>query len=122
MEADAKPPLGFFVHIMKTGGTSVRWMLLDGVLAPDELYPHKTDGEELEANDLFLHHVNPFHVPDAIPSEPGPIKVIAAHYPYLARELMSYPVLTFALFRDPVERVVSHLRHIQRDEQPDRSY
>ena len=122
MEADAKPPVGFFVHIMKTGGTSLRWMLLDGVLGPDELYPHKTDGEELEAHDLVLHHVNPFRVPEAIPAERGSVRVIAAHYPYLAYELMPYPVLTFALFREPVERVVSHLRHIQRDDHPDRSY
>ena len=115
--------MGFFVHIMKTGGTSLRWMLLADVLAPEELFPHKRDGVELEVNDLVLHYINPFLIRDQIAAiaDPGPVRVIAAHYPYLAHRLYPYPLLTFSLFRDPVDRVVSHLRHIQRDEHPERS-
>jgi hypothetical protein len=117
----AEPPTGFFVHIMKTGGTSLRWMLLADVLEPDELYPHKSDGVELEVNDLLLHYINPFLLRDEIATDPRRFKMIAAHYPFLAHKLFPYPLITFSLFRDPVERVVSHLRHIQRDDHPDRS-
>ena len=122
MEASApQPPVGFFVHIMKTGGTSLRWMLLEDVLEPDELFPHKSDGEELEVHDLVMHHINPLQVPERFAAQP-PIRVVSGHYPYLAHRVIPRPVLTFSLFRDPVERTVSHLRHIQRDDHPDRSY
>jgi hypothetical protein len=116
------PPVGFFVHIMKTGGTSLRWMLLDGVLEPEELFPHKSDGVELEVGDLVMHHINPFLIPDRIAAQARGAKVIAAHYPYLARRLFPQPLVAFCLLRDPVDRVVSHLRHIQRDDFPERSY
>ena len=36
MEAGEKTePVGYFVHVMKTGGTSLRWMLLEDVLEPE---------------------------------------------------------------------------------------
>jgi hypothetical protein len=118
--AEVEARTGFFVHIMKTGGTSVREMLLEQVLEPGELYPHEPD-IEFEPKALLLHYINPFLIREEIANDPRRWRVIAAHYPFLAHELYPYDLITFSLFRDPVERVVSHLRHIQRDDHPDRS-
>ena len=52
------------------------------VLEPEELFPHKSDGEELEAHDLVMHHINPFQAPERFAAKP-PIRVVSGHYPYL---------------------------------------
>jgi hypothetical protein len=119
--SESTEPVAYFVHVMKAGGTSLRWMLLESVLEPEELFPHKTDGEELEAHDLVLHHINPFRAPELFTAAP-PVRVVSGHYPYLAKSVIPRPVITLSVFRDPVDRVVSHLRHIQRDDHPNRSY
>jgi hypothetical protein len=106
---------------MKTGGTSLRYMLLRDVLEPPELAPY-IPGTTLVAADVVFHHINPFLMREAIANDRRPVRVIAAHYPFLAYKLYPYPLVTFSLFRDPVDRVVSHLRHQQRDEPPDRSF
>jgi hypothetical protein len=120
-ESASTPPVGFFCHIMKTGGTSIRWMLLDGVLEDEDLAPYNPEAT-LHVDDVLFHHINPFLIREAIANDHRPVKVIAAHYPFLAHKLYPYPLATFTLFRDPVDRVVSHVMHLQRDDYPSRSY
>ncbi len=105
---------------MKTGGTSLRGMLLESVLQPHELAPYMPDADEQAR--LVFHVINPYRFKDKIPRDLAPIRVIAAHYPFLAYQIHPPPLITFSLLRDPVDRAASHLRHIQRDDHPNRPF
>lgn len=109
---------GFFVHVMKTGGTSLKQMLLDGVLRRDEIFPNAATRQD----QIIAHIVNLFAVRHRIPEvDWEPVRLIAGHYPFLSHRLLPFPTKTFALFREPVERAVSHLKALQRDQRT-RSY
>jgi hypothetical protein len=125
---ERNPAVGYFCHIMKTGGSSVRQMLLQDVLEAHELAPHLPNADDvsrlisLVLNPWLVRGRSPWLVRGHLPKDSQPIKVIAGHYPFLAYRLHPPPVKTFCLFRDPVDRVVSHLRHLRRESHPDRSY
>ncbi len=101
----------FFVHVMKTGGTSFVFQLLRN-FAPDEVYPDTaldrrspTDAEPY-ASLTALEKLSP--------ERRRAIRVYTGHFPLVARELMGPDVVTLTLLRDPVDRVVSVLKHFKR--------
>jgi hypothetical protein len=101
----------FFVHVMKTGGTSFVFQLLRN-FAPDEVYPDialdrrsPTDAEPYASLSALAN---------LSPERRAAIRVYTGHFPLVARELMGPGIVTLTLLRDPVDRAVSVLKHFKR--------
>ena len=96
----------FFVHVQKAAGTEVRERL-KRQFAPAQLYPDPTDG------DLFTvaPQVSVAQLLARWPERRADIRVITGHFPYATTELLDADFVTMSVLRDPVERVLSHLRH-----------
>ncbi len=112
----SSPPRYLFIHVMKTGGTSFVFHLLQQ-FAPNEVYPsagldrrHATDAEPYGSlADLAA----------VTPERHRAIRMYAGHFPYMARDLIagdltSGDLTTLTLLRDPVDRTVSLLKHFKR--------
>jgi hypothetical protein len=100
-----------FVHVMKTGGTSLVLHLLKQ-FQPREVYPDAA----LDRRDR--DDVAPYAaISDLValsPARRAEIRVYAGHFPFMARDLIGPDVRTLTLLRDPVERTVSVLKHFKR--------
>ncbi|HEY3189518.1 MAG TPA: hypothetical protein VGJ70_18670, partial [Solirubrobacteraceae bacterium] len=99
----------FFVHVQKAAGTEVRERL-KRQFAPAQLYPDPTDG------DLFTAapQVSVAQLLARWPERRADIRVITGHFPYATTELLDADFLTMSVLREPVGRVLSHLRHHRR--------
>lgn len=96
-----------FVHVMKTGGSTLRWRLRASVRG-GEFYPDpRLDGDMLEAN------FEPRRLLDLPDERRRRLKVITGHFPLYVREWFPDAVVA-TMVRDPVERTVSFLRHARR--------
>jgi hypothetical protein len=101
----------FFVHVMKTGGTSFVFQLSRN-FAADEVYPDiardrrsPTDAEPY-ASLTALERLTP--------ERRDAIRIYTGHLPLAARDLMGPDLVTLTLLRDPVDRTVSVLKHFKR--------
>lgn len=101
----------FFIHVMKTGGTSFKSHLLQH-FELDEIYPSaRLDWRRQADVDSYVS------VPRLLgisPDRRGGIRVYSGHVPYVVTELMGGRFVTLTLLRDPVERTVSVLKHFKR--------
>ncbi len=101
----------FFVHVMKTGGTTVR-ALFDRHHDIRHLYPCELDEPMFEAK------INPQRLLGLSAERLDEIHVFTAHIPATARELLPYPTRTMTVLREPVARTISWLRQNQRIHSP----
>jgi hypothetical protein len=110
----AEPPI-FFIHVMKTGGTTVMRNLRE-TYALDEIYPYKPlDLEYLDGGELDLrHHLSVPYILSLSPERRGSIKVFVGHLPFVLRDLLGMELRTTTLLRHPVERTISLLRQFRR--------
>jgi len=103
-------PRFFFIHVMKTGGTSFVFQLLQN-FEPDELYPSAVDRDSPT-------DVTPYaSIPKMLalsPERSDRIRVYTGHMPYVASELLGIDVIRLTLLRDPVDRTISMLKHVKR--------
>ena len=105
------PPRVFFVHVMKTGGTSLG-LALRARYAADEFYP---SGETVRRQKIFVNELLEL---DA--EARARIRCFSVHMPAWLAADVAPGHLRFTVLREPVERVMSHLRHIARiDSCPD---
>jgi hypothetical protein len=105
------PPKFFFVHVMKTGGTSLVFPLLRE-FPRDAVYPsavrdrrHPNDAEP---------YISIADVSALTAARRADIRVYAGHFPFMVRDLIDGDVTTLTLLRDPVDRTVSLLKHFKR--------
>lgn len=98
----------FFLHVMKTAGTSFAQHVRAN-FGPDEIYPVPTEPHELQEAQYWLIA----KLYDLTPAQRASIRMYHGHLPYLVSEVIDADV-TLTLLRDPVERVVSHIRHCRR--------
>ncbi len=106
MSGSETKPLVFFIHIMKTGGLVLnrfvrRWI-------PEEyIYPRPVDRGALAPY---------FRIDDLralSDHEKARFRYVTGHFPYCAGELFDRELTRIAFFREPVARVISHLRMIK---------
>lgn len=99
---DARPTQGgrplLFLHVMKTGGTTIS-DALRRLLRP-----------ELCLTGLYLDHL--VGLPSYVVEK---LALIAGHLPFEAVELLPGDVTICTVVRDPVERTLSHWAHLNRD-------
>ena len=108
MSAD---PRYFFIHVMKTAGTSLV-SDLKKTFPDEQIYPHRTLDKSDPAD------VEPYtNIADLIaisPERRAAIRVYAGHFPYMVSQMMGIDFATLTLLRDPVERTVSVLKQFKR--------
>jgi len=93
------PPLVLFVHVPKTGGTTLH-SILSGQL-----------------NGIFVESME--HAESSIgslgESEFAQLELVGGHVPYGLHEFVQRPVKYVTMLRDPVRRVVSHYWFVRND-------
>ncbi len=101
------------MHIMKTGGTSFHLHSQES-LDPATIYPGRgfcsspADLREAKmSSDRLLGAAAPPH---------DRVRLYTVHLPLWAYDALGQDLVTIAVLRDPVERTISHLRHIAREE------
>ena len=106
----AMEPRLFFVHVMKTGGSTFR-RHVEGQLGADRVYPNaEVDRDLFEANTSVRYLRN-------LPEDRwNQVDVVSAHLPFFASTVLDKRFVTATILRDPVERTVSHLRNCQRSD------
>jgi len=103
--ADVPIDRTFFMHVMKTAGTSFGTRLVRH-FGDDEVYP--TPGPTRNSE-----YWNFLELLDRSDDEKSRIRLIQGHFPLFVRELV--PVeRTITILRDPIERLISHLRQLLR--------
>jgi hypothetical protein len=101
----------FFVHVMKTGGTSFVFQLSRN-FAPDEVYPDEAlDRRSPTDAEPYTSITSLEQLP---PERREAVRIYTGHLPLVARELMGPNLVTLTLLRDPVDRTVSVLKHFKR--------
>ena len=98
------PDRYFFCHLAKTGGHSLL-LSLRKQFGDHAVYPL------LEHEGNSQSKWDPRFMVDFMERRGDEIRVIAGHYPLCTRELFDFPLRTFTMLRDPVERTLSHLRY-----------
>lgn len=101
---DAAPgPLYFFLHLQKTGGTSL-FIRLRNHFGERAVYPMPEYERSFETSfgiepliERFARHRHE-------------IRVVSGHLPYCVPELLGEPFTTFTVLREPVARSLSFLR------------
>ena len=103
----------FVVHQFKTGGTSL-FTALERALPPEALYPNPDDGEPIYARP----QADIGRLVDGWCQRAERIRVITGHFPLVVASILGVELTLVTVLRDPVERVLSHLRQ-QQDVAPD---
>jgi hypothetical protein len=103
----------FFIHVMKTGGTSFSDIIAANFRASDR-YPDayiNTDTSVMERLEAYLY------VPDFVSrvnAMQGGSRMVSGHVPYSVRSLFNDPYIAMTILRNPIERTISYLTHCKR--------
>jgi len=113
IDAASGPPV-FFIHVMKTGGTTLFRHLREN-FALDQLYPYRKldiryDGDRLD----IRHHLSVSYLRTISEERRRHIRVYTGHFPYVAQEILGGGFTTVTILRDPIERTISLLRQFRR--------
>lgn len=96
----------FYVHVQKAAGTEIRERLKHH-FAPEAIYPDRTDGDLV----TVAPQVSVTQLLDRWEQRKDQIEIITGHFPYATPELLDAEFVRLSVLREPVERVLSHLRH-----------
>jgi len=94
----------FFVHVMKTGGTTLRHALVAQFQA-SELYPNP----ELDT-DAFVAYSDVKYLLSLPEHRTRLIRAYSGHFPYAVVQRMTGRFVTLTVLREPVDRTISYLR------------
>ena len=107
-------PQVLFIHVMKTGGTTVMRNLRE-TYGLDEIYPYRAVDLQFDDGhlDVTRHQSVPYLL--ALSEERRrSIRVFTGHFPYAVREMLGMDLQAATVLRDPVERTISLLRQFAR--------
>jgi serine O-acetyltransferase len=110
-DPDAATRRFFFIHLMKTGGTSFAFHLqrqFDG----SEIYPAKGIDRRDEYD--IASYVSISRMLRLSPERRAEIRMFTGHFPFVASELLGLDLVTLTLLRHPVDRTISVLKHFKR--------
>lgn len=114
MPADERPI--FFIHVMKTGGTTLKHRI-NASFPPQAIYPNKLDDERIVVAQTDIPYLL------SIDGERrARTRIYSGHFPYVAAEMLDCPLRLITLLRDPVDRVISHLKQVQKNKGGWRSF
>lgn len=102
-----------FIHVMKTGGTSIADIIAANFRASDR-YP---DACVTPLPDIFARIEAYLFVPalvSKVNALQGQLRMVRGHVPYSVRKLLNDSYIAMTLVRDPIERTVSYLTHCKR--------
>lgn len=99
----------FFIHLPKTAGTSFRNMLFR-VIGQEHIFPNWQD----LANNGGLYPTLAEYQ-DRLQHPDLQLRLLSGHIPFILGEWWPGPKKYLVFLRDPVERTISHLQHLQRD-------
>jgi hypothetical protein len=96
----------FFVHIMKTGGATLRRHIYANHEARSVYpVPHHDDMDRTWLVETLL---------GLAPERRATLRGYMGHYPYVVSRLLGVDPVTLTIVRDPVERTISYLKHCKR--------
>jgi hypothetical protein len=107
---EAERPRFFFIHVMKTGGTTLVFQMLEN-FEPDEFYPGEIDRSS--TTDAVPYASIP-KMQALSPERRARIRLYTGHLPYVASELLGLDVVRLTMLRDPIDRTISMLKHVKR--------
>lgn len=102
------PDLRFFVaHMQKTAGTTLRDRLR-ATFTEDQIYPNGSDGPDGRISVISVKHLQ-----ECWARRGAEIRLLTGHFPVRTVELLDPPAefVTTTILREPVDRVLSFLRH-----------
>lgn len=99
----------FFIHIMKTGGSTFRSHLKRNFRKP-QIYPLLGQVADLEHAYTYPNSLRSLTEEDHLR-----YRAYAGHYPPVAVELIGTDIITLSLLREPVARTISVLKHCKRN-------
>ena len=100
----------FFVHIMKTGGTTLVHRLRNHF--GSAVYPTmRVDGTDMV--DMWELYLRTDRLLAQLAARGDQIELIAGHFPLCTRELLEPRPMTITLLREPVERTLSYLSSVR---------
>ena len=101
----------FFVHLMKTAGTTFA-IHLRGQFPAESIYP----AEGLDWHDPadLERYTDASRALALSPARRAQIQVYTGHFPYMVSQLIDPGLVVLTLLREPVARTISVLQHFQR--------
>jgi hypothetical protein len=102
-------PRFFFVHIMKTGGTTLRRHVEHNFPAPGAVYPDRR--VDLEPRDGYMFIQRLLTLP---PERRDLVRTYIGHFPFVVAQLIDPRLTTLTMLREPVDRTISYLKHCKR--------
>lgn len=101
----ARPDRFFFLHVMRTGGTTFAWYLIAN-FGPDRVYPTPQDRPADHVSVTSVEYLR------SVPRQRwAELPVVSAHLPYFVLDLLPpYRYEKITILREPVERTLSFLR------------
>jgi Sulfotransferase family len=111
MRMTEDPRRFFFVHVMKTGGTTLA-LHMAREFEPTAMYPNESL-DRRHASDV-ASYMSVDALLQLPPERKMAIRAYTGHFPYMVREQLGLELETLTLLRDPVDRSVSALKHFKR--------
>lgn len=108
-------PCYFFIHVMKTAGTTFS-RELKRQFATEAIYP--CEGIEYESRTSADGLDSYMKIPKLLsitPERRATVQVYTGHFPYWVCDALDPDLVTMTLLREPVERSLAALRHFKRE-------
>lgn len=93
----------FFVHLVKTAGTSVRTRLQHH-FGERAIYPDASDAGQTQ-------YFSMAHLRERVRARGDEIRMVTGHFPLCTAEILGGEFTTLTVLREPTERTLSHLSH-----------